>query len=413
MSRVRLMIGCVCLALALTQSRQVNAQMPKATYGQPTAMPATFMADAPVATPVPSTPQAPGRPPQPEAAAPGAAAPLFAEAAPAGTEASGGAYAPQMLGDSLAIFMAFRTRPVNPLNPLNQLISGSPLSGFQFTPIPIAASLSAFKIADNESPRPEDRAFLNVDYFTGVFHSLVPLGNDTHVRIAREIFGYEKTFLGGDMSIEVRVPFFQMHAIETVPAESSGQFSDFGDITLIAKFALLRDCDTGNVLCAGVAATLPTGPTFNSGLLLQGPQGGQTTVGFNHKINPTFIQPYIGFLYNAGDFYVQGFSSAAMSTDDNVSTEWFNDIGFGYWAYRGSCNCPAIIPTAELHVSTPFGHEGLARSFPVAQIDVMDVVLGVNLEWKNNTVLTFGWCFPVTGPQPFSNELIAQFNYLF
>src|SRR5262249_29857955 len=56
----------------------------------------------------------------------------------------------------------------------------------------------AFKIADNESPRPQDRVFVNYNYFDRI------LG--TSVDLNRETLGFEKTFLDGNASVGMRVP---------------------------------------------------------------------------------------------------------------------------------------------------------------------------------------------------------------
>lgn len=64
-------------------------------------------------------------------------------------------------------------------------------------------SAGGFKIAENESPRPQDRIFFNNNFFDNI--------NNTNTDIAsvqRQTIGFEKTFLDGDASVGVRVPFF-------------------------------------------------------------------------------------------------------------------------------------------------------------------------------------------------------------
>src|SRR5262249_49952 len=124
--------------------------------------------------------------------------------------------------------------------------------------VPVPFAMSGFKIADNEGPRPECRLFLTFDYFVHVFHGLgdpgqvapfetglapkqflqaFGLNRFPDLRVGRETFGFEKTFLNGDASIGMRVPFFQLHN------EEGASFSDVGDVTFITKFALVNNPD--------------------------------------------------------------------------------------------------------------------------------------------------------------------------
>src|SRR5262249_4453869 len=126
------------------------------------------------------------------------------------------------------------------------------------------------------------------------------------------------------------------------------------------------------------------------------------------NINPTIIQPWIGGIYQTSNrFYVHGFSSLAFPTDGDVPTVWFNDIGAGYYAYRGG-NC-SVIPTVELHLTTGLGHQG-SQGFPVGVVDTLVTILGLHVACSEGTLVTVGWGFPLTGPQPFANELICQIN---
>jgi hypothetical protein len=399
MRTIRILTGCVCAALAWNQARMAMAQstLPSAQPNSPVSVVAQAPAgpQAPAAPKAPTTPQAPAAP-APLSAPP--AAPVLGEAAPAGTEACSGAYAPQMLGDSLAYLTRgqFGTVIVGPLIPGSTSL---------LIDVPVASLAgSAFKIADNDSPIPMDRCFLDLNYFTAVNHSIRP-GGSPQLRVARELFGYEKTFLDGDASIEVRAPFFQLHD------SAGGSFSDFGDITLIAKFALLRDTSSGSVLTAGLALTLPTGPnTTVTSFTPPTPVNPFGTASTTY-IDPTIIQPFLGYLvYPMQDLYIHGFSSLAFATGDQVPTVWFNDIGAGYFVYRG--DKISVIPTAELHLTTPFGHIG-SQGSPIGVIDTLVATLGVHALWHDGTILTFGWGFPLTGPQPFANELLLQLNHRF
>ena len=45
--------------------------------------------------------------------------------------------------------------------------------------------------------------------------------------------------------------------------------------------------------------------------------------------------------------------------------------------------------------------------------DVVDLTYGVNVGFFGQSVLTFGWVTPVTGPRPFNYEAVLLFNWRF
>jgi hypothetical protein len=326
----------------------------------------------PAAPTAPTTPAEPTAPTAPIAPAPEA----FAQAPPAGT-AGPETFNPQMLGD----LIGYSVRRVVVL----------PNGATAVAQVPIAAR-GAFKIADNESPRPQDRVFFNYNYFNNVNGSI----NDFLPRtdLHREIFGFEKTFLGGNASVGVRLPIFQ------IDGDGGVSDSDFGDVSFVLKYAVLNDLQTGNVLSGGLVVTAPTGP---DAVLFTG-----------EDIHPTLLQPFVGYIFNLDSFYVHGFTSLVVPTDSRDATVLFNDIGIGCWLYRsnGDGFLNAIVPTFEAHINTPLNNRGTDHS-PLGFPDFVVLTGGVHFGLCRSSVLTLGMATPVTGPQPFDVEAIAQFNFRF
>src|SRR5262249_20066000 len=133
------------------------------------------------------------------------------------------------------------------------------------------------------------------------------------LNLHREVIGFEKTFFDGNASFGMRLPFLQLQ-------DGSGDLSRVGDLSFILKWALLNDRATGNVFSLGMVVTAPTGDPFFA-------VNGNT-------IHPTILQPYLGYIFNFGNFYVHGFSSVVVPTDSQDVTLLLNDIGVGYWIYR-------------------------------------------------------------------------------
>src|SRR5262249_42311373 len=136
---------------------------------------------------LPNVPSAPLAQPGPEAVPPGTDS--FAQAPEAGT-AGGGSFTPNMLGAPNAGPCILRrvsfptTAFVGPGGRPQQLLATRSVLVPQ-------SGRGPYKIAENESPRPQDRVFLSYNYFndTSTAFSGLP-----HSDLHRETFGFEKTF---------------------------------------------------------------------------------------------------------------------------------------------------------------------------------------------------------------------------
>jgi hypothetical protein len=269
----------------------------------------------------------------------------------------------------------------------------------------VVPSVRGFKIADYESPRPLDRVYVAFNYFDDVNRAVnLRAGIDLHdVRVYRETFGVEKTFLDGTASLGLRLPLNSLSADSA--SGLGGSSTAVGDLSVIFKYALWSDGATGDVLSAGLAVTAPTGP--------------DSFAGFDRASAPhsTVLQPFAGLLFFLGDWYVQGFSSISAATDADDVTLLFNDLGVGYFLYRSADAdrlVTAVAPTLEAHVNTPLNHRGALRpdgSFGVP--DLVDLTAALNVELRRWAKLTAGVAAPVTGPRPFDYEVLTHFRLLF
>lgn len=240
----------------------------------------------------------------------------------------------------------------------------------------------AFKIGENESPRPQDRIFLNYNYYNGV------------TDYDYETLGFEKTFLRGDLSAGVRVPFTQ-----SVP---SGGSSDafLGDVSVILKYAPLRNPTTGDTLSFGLVVTTPTSSHPNVRL-----SSGET-------VDSTLLQPFIGYLWNWNNFFIHGFTSVLVPTDSRDLKFVFNDVGVGYWLYRSNQNqfLTGVVPTFEVHVNTPYGDFEPGSFTPH---NIVDLTGGFTFFLGKNASLGVAVSGPVTDNSEFDIEAIANFNWRF
>jgi hypothetical protein len=377
----------------------------------------------------------------------GATSTAFNQAPPSGT-ADAASYAPQMIGDSLSQSI------VRPYVLNLTLLSGGTTVGtineqvrFQQPVI----SRGAYKIADDESPRPVDRVYLSYNYFNSLRFQAdtatsavnltpasvqflrfgpgpvpFPIGfADTQfsrIDLHRYTFGFEKTILDGSGSIGIRVPILQ--PVQSITSTANGQriqtfsnpgfttvgvvntadnnidHTDVGDITLIFKYLLYCSRVTGNVVSTGLAVTLPSGPNIRDAA--------------DNEIHPWLFQPYLGYLFTLSDrLYLQGFVAVVAPGDSRDNVRLFNDIGLGYLLYRAPCGglVRSITPTLEFHESDPLTHRN--NTGTILESDVFSLTGGVHIGLGDRSVFTFGVNAPLSGPHPYDLEAIGQLNYLF
>jgi hypothetical protein len=267
----------------------------------------------------------------------------------------------------------------------------------------VLPSTRAFKIADNNSPRPQDRVFFSFNYYDDLFAASNTRLNTgvQDMRLYREYFGMEKTFLDGNGSICLRLP---LNTLDTQSGFQNidGSHTGLGDLTVVGRYALYRDSANDNWITAGLAITTPSGPSTIAG------------IGAPSITHSTLFQPFLGYLWNFGDFYLQGFFAVDTPSDSRDPTLLFNDVGLGYFLYRSADPTRwvrAIAPTFEVHVSNPLNHPGpIGPADPLAASNLVDLGFAANFALARRSWLAVGLVTPVTGPKPFSTEALVQFR---
>ena len=290
-----------------------------------------------------------------------------------------------------------------------------PPPGFPRPPSPrlastLAPSVRGFKIAENQSPRPQDRVFFSFNFFNDVNAAInkrfeAPVN---HLRAYRYVFGFEKTFDEGRGSFGLRLPLDTLTADSTISgnfAKSGGTSTSLGDLGIFTKYVLKYNPATGSLISAGLLVTPPTGPdTFAGAKYIQ-------------SVHSTSIQPFLGYIFRRGEFYLQGFTAVDTPSSIRDVTMIYNDVGIGYFVYHDydpRSFLTAVAPTFEFHVNTPLTHRDVFNSRdPGASPDVVNLTYGLNFEFRKSMLLTVGVVTPVTGPRPFDYEVVALLNFWF
>jgi hypothetical protein len=268
----------------------------------------------------------------------------------------------------------------------------------------IPAVCHSFKIADDQNARPQDRVFFDYNYYNNVGANF-RLGTDvSNMNVNRGVVGIEKTFFDGFASIELREPVNSLHIGGSSTPEANGSFTDVGDLTVIFKGILWQDLLNGDLVSAGLAITIPTGPDSLGGVTFS-----------NGCVHSTLLQPFIGYLWAWNNLFLHGFSSVDIPTTDQDSTLMFNDVGLGYFLLRDRNNgrfLTAVVPTVEAHLMTPLSHEGSPTEM-IFTPNQLDITEGVTFEFRRQITFAVGVSEPVTGNKTFDFEAIAQLNVRF
>jgi hypothetical protein len=254
-------------------------------------------------------------------------------------------------------------------------------------------SRANFKITEDDSPAPVDRVYFIYNYYNDVGAStgLSP----SRLDLQREALGLEKTFLDGNASVGLRLPYLEL--------TGNSEFDDWhiGDLSLLFKYAFINNKQTGNVVSAGMVLTVPTG----EGLQIEG----------ESSLNSVVFQPFVGGIYNYNAFFFQGFSSIAVPDDMRDITLWFNSMAAGYHLLPKSTDPDDILrdvaPVVELHINTPLNHRG-SESVPIGFPDTVDLTGGFHFVFRRATIgIAVGT--PLTGPKPFEFEGLANVDFHF
>jgi hypothetical protein len=263
-------------------------------------------------------------------------------------------------------------------------------------------SVRYLKISDNGSPQPQSSSSITFNYFYNLDGTLNQAAGDgiQHTRIHREIFGVEWAADDGSASLALRLPLATYNAASNVPG-LDGTSTDLGDLGIIFKYLLWQDRESGTLGSAGLAITAPT---------TLGSFAGSNNIRVFHN---TSLQPYFGWGWQHGNFYLQGFTAVDAPTDLNDVVLLSNSVAAGYFLYQDHSGegLSAVVPTVEVHVTTPLNHRGvLALNDPAGTPDMVDLTGGIHFEYKDKSSFGIAFAVPVAGPRLFDFEILAQYR---
>lgn len=296
------------------------------------------------------------------------------------------------LGRPIIVTTINNTTTNNPIIVNDPIVATDTVAVQRLLRLTLAARYSGVLITDNDGPRPQDRVYGGFNFYDDIGRGLNPGVGEFDLQ--RQTAGFEKTFLDGDASFGMRLPFVQQYG----PPGVAGTHN-VGDLTLIWKYAFVNNRETGDLWSAGMLLTAPTGS--GDAFLWDGRKAPHSVL----------FQPWTGFVRAFDRAYIQGITSFIIPTDDRDPTLWNNSIGVGYYLYRDAGSwLTAVVPTGEVHIRTPLSHRN-----PLGSVYLQDQVnLTGGLHFRfNRAVLSTAVCVPVVGPRPWNFEAMSFLNFYF
>ncbi|MEM6980760.1 MAG: hypothetical protein AAF539_13950 [Planctomycetota bacterium] len=308
-----------------------------------------------------------------------------------------------------------------------------------------SAAIGRMKLAENVSPIPRDRVFVNYSFFDNV-----PFLDG--ISVNRFTPGFEKAFLDGMFSFEFRTPMAVTADSDLFQNNLNVNNIEFGDLFMSLK-ALLYQTDNVAV-SAGLSWTAPTaddltinsgtGPT-NSTELIRVENGSVHLlpfIGGLYVSDKNFFQGFLQFDFDAGDspvsFNLDPFNTSTASTfaDDFSETSlMYIDLQAGRWLYRNrSCsagNVTGLAILSELHINQTLEESNAIRSdsllsntlsnssFQVGEdldsVTVVNAIFGLTMEYQRNTTTTVAYGTPIgnSADQQFDGEVRVLINRFF
>jgi hypothetical protein len=282
------------------------------------------------------------------------------------------------------------------------------------------------KIADNGVVLPQDRVFFR---YGNIQNTAYANGSPS---LNRFDTGFERAFMEGLMSFELRAPF-ATDAINSYSVAgstfSNGSTTRFGNLSLYLKGLLIDNGITA--ISGGLGVSLPTA----SDTRINYANGTELLHVSSETIH---LQPFLGMLYTPNKrCFAQAFMQYDIATNGNPvavntgtgltsagklndSNHLLLDAGIGYWLYQNSHarKLTGIIPMLEIHqsVATDDGDVVSAGPFQVGNFagngSLTSIVAGTTFELGTRTQFTAGYATALGSHRDYDGAFQFQLNHL-
>lgn len=283
---------------------------------------------------------------------------------------------------------------------------------------PLAGGSRRMKIAENNQPLTQDRAYFLFNDFHNALAGEVIGVSSVHQSFAveRYTFGVEKTFRDCLWSVEARIPL--SNQMDFGATDFSVVGGTVGNLNVVLKRMIFEtECAAGAI---GVGIDTPTGSEV---------RGYAYPTAFVMHNQAVHLQPYLGVmgLPNACWFW-EGFLQVDVPTNGNridysdrfsgtgtfgtlnEQTLLYADFTVGRWLYRNRCArvLRGMAALVEVHYTGTLQDTDtvtgsvypylthLTFTNPANRVDIVNLTVGLHNEIACNTLLRVGGVFPLT-----------------
>lgn len=291
--------------------------------------------------------------------------------------------------------------------------------------VPSSFAQQRIKLAENTSPVPQNRFFVNYSLFQNV-----PLENGINVN--RISPGFERLLFNPNTSFELRAPFATTLSSDILAegGTSTGQV-EFGNMFMSLKQVFWKR--ERAVLSTGLSMTVPTADATRIY------SAGQEIYRINSQ--SVHVMPFVGGYYKpSAKTFVQGVMQVDLDVNGNTvkARQDFNnnelttigrlqdlnllylDSSFGYWAYRSNGRgLTGIAPMIEGHYNRSLNTadcvtdgNGTRIQLPIQEFDNINFVAATVFEFNRRSRLGIGYGAPIGNgsDRAFDGEFRATFN---
>ncbi len=261
------------------------------------------------------------------------------------------------------------------------------------------------RVFKNEQSRamPTDRVFGLYHHFQNAFRLETASAN-----VDLFTLGFEKTFLEGNTSIELRMPLSNPVGLSTGINGQSFQTHSAGD--LVVTFKGLLYSDESQAVALGLAVNTPTGSDLTVNV--------NNVNNFTLKNDATHLIPFVAYQATPNDdFFFNGFLQFDTPTNGNTAlvngansgrtvtdqTLMYADASFGYWLFRDDEAelLQGLAGVLELHYTT-----ALTRADNVdlgivhfgansGRVDVLNLTVGLQANVARSTSIRAAFVTPL------------------
>jgi hypothetical protein len=292
----------------------------------------------------------------------------------------------------------------------------------------------SFNASENNTALPTDRAYFIYNGFFNAASNSVGFGPiQQSVDIHRYLLGFEKTFLDGNLSLDVRMPFVNSLQFENIGFAS--ETGSIGNLTMYLKGLMLSD--DISAFATGVGIGLPTGSDVDVTRTV-----GPTTESLTIQNESVTLMPFVASTMSLSDrWFLQSFGQILFVTsgDTVVNNGQFagvytqqnllqTDVGLGRWLWQDANRqyVTGLAGVLELHytstiqdsdaVNLGFGNLlGGEITNANNRLDLLNLTSGIHAQLGPMSALRVGAVVPLKDAphRTFDSEIQVSFNRRF